>query len=239
MGCPSECNIGDNLTFSICTHDPDTGVLTDADAAPPYRVYEDETDPPILTGNMAKLDDDDTTGFYTELIACTVANGFEDGKTYTIYIEATVDTDKGGICYSFKAVADDTKVLDTTIASVDTPDTVFRLTDGLTGNDDINNAVCSIYDTTGTIWSGPRRVTDYVHATKQVTIDADTAFPLAAGDRVVIWNMSYATTAAPGAVGPGDIADIADAVWDEDQEDHITDGSTGLKQKNSDRHYRP
>ena len=138
-----------------------------------------------------------------------------------------------------KAVTDDMKVLDTTIASVTTPDTVFVLTDGLTGNDDPNNAVVSIYDTTGGIWSGPRRASDYVHGSKTLTIDADTAFPLAAGDRVVIWNVSYATTAAAGAIGPGDIADIVDGVWDEAQADHIATGSTGLKQDHSDRHYRP
>jgi len=103
MGCPSEAIVGDNLVFSITTHDPDTGVLTDAESAPTYRVYEDETATAILSGSMAKLDDDNTTGFYTELIACTAANGFESGKTYTVYIEATVDGDKGGISYSFKA----------------------------------------------------------------------------------------------------------------------------------------
>lgn len=102
MGCQSEVNLGDNLTFSITTHDPDTGVLTDADAAPSYRVYEDETAVPLLTGTMAILDNVNTTGFYTELIACTAANGFEDRKSYNIYIEATVDGDTGGICYGFR-----------------------------------------------------------------------------------------------------------------------------------------
>ena len=104
MGCPSETVIGDNVVFSIACHDPDTGVLTDADAAPAYRLYEDETATPILTGNLAKLDDANTTGFYTELVACTAANGFEDGKTYTVYITATVDSDEGGITFAFKAV---------------------------------------------------------------------------------------------------------------------------------------
>lgn len=103
MGCPSEVYIGDNLVFSICTHDPDTGHLTDADAAPIYRIYEEETAAAILTGTMTKLDDANTTGFYTELIACTAANGFEAGKSYTVYIEATVDSDTGGICYGFRA----------------------------------------------------------------------------------------------------------------------------------------
>lgn len=103
MGCPSEVEIGANLIFSICCHDPDTGILTDADALPSYRIYEDETATPILTGTMAKLDDVNTTGFYTETIACTSGNGFENGKTYTIYIEATVDADTGGMAYGFKA----------------------------------------------------------------------------------------------------------------------------------------
>jgi len=101
MGIPSKIGIGDNVVFSICTHDPDTGVLTDADLAPAYRIYEDETATAILTGSMAKLDDASTTGFYSELIACTPGNGFEVSKTYTVYIEATVDSDTGGICYAF------------------------------------------------------------------------------------------------------------------------------------------
>ena len=104
MGCQSQVNIGDFLTFSICTHDPDTGELTDADAAPIYRLYEDETVVPILTGIMATLDGVNTTGFYTERIDCSIINGFEDGKSYTIYIAATVDGDTGGITFSFRAI---------------------------------------------------------------------------------------------------------------------------------------
>ena len=102
MSCPFKTKINDDLTFSICTHDPDTGVLTDADVVPTYRIYSDETAIPILTGDMAKLDDANTVGFYTEKIQCTVANGFTFQKTYTIYIEAVVDGDKGGMCYGFK-----------------------------------------------------------------------------------------------------------------------------------------
>jgi len=105
MGCPTECEIGDTLVFSICTHDPDTGVLTDADGNPTWRIYEDETAAALLNGNMEKLDDGSTTGFYTESVDFTTGNGFEVGKTYTVYIEATVDSDKGGICYGVKAIS--------------------------------------------------------------------------------------------------------------------------------------
>jgi len=101
MGCPTSVFLGRNLVFSITTHDPDTGVLTDADALPTYRIYEDETAVPILIGNMAALDAVNTTGFYTAQIACTTANGFEYDRTYTIDIEATVDLDTGGMCYGF------------------------------------------------------------------------------------------------------------------------------------------
>jgi len=104
MGCQSSVVLGRNLTFTVTTHDPDTGVLTDADAAPTYRVYEDETAVAILTGNMAILDNANTTGFYSEQIACTTANGFELNRSYNIYIEATVDSDTGGISYGFTVV---------------------------------------------------------------------------------------------------------------------------------------
>lgn len=101
MGCPSEVSIGADLVFSITTHDPDTGVVTDADSLPTYRIYEDETATAILTGSMAKLDDANTTGFYSKLIECTTDNGFGLNHNYTIYIEATVDGEKDGITYGF------------------------------------------------------------------------------------------------------------------------------------------
>jgi hypothetical protein len=105
MGCPAECKLEENLVFSICTHDPDTGVLTDADADPAWRVYEDESVAAIDNGTMSTLDAGNTDGFYTELIAVTAAAGYEVGKTYTIYITATVDSDTGGISFAFKVVA--------------------------------------------------------------------------------------------------------------------------------------
>jgi hypothetical protein len=57
---------------------------------PAYRVYEAETGSAILTGDMAKLDDANTTGHYSEEITLSAANGFEVGKSYNIYITAAV-----------------------------------------------------------------------------------------------------------------------------------------------------
>ena len=104
MGCPRSIRIGESIVFGICTHDPDTGVLTDADALPTYRVYEEGTEAAIATGSMVKSDSDNTTGYYIKELECTSGNGYEDGKSYNIYIEAIVDGDKGGITYGFKAV---------------------------------------------------------------------------------------------------------------------------------------
>lgn len=104
MGCPTSVVLGDNVVFSVCTHDPDSGILTDADSVPTYRVYEDQTDTAILTGSLTKLDDANTTGFYTALIACTSGNGFELGKSYTVYIQAAVGSDTGGIAYGFNVM---------------------------------------------------------------------------------------------------------------------------------------
>jgi len=98
--------IDDYLTFCCNTHDPDTGVATDADSAPSYRIYEDETSTPIVTGSLAKLDDANTTGFYSERVQLTAANGFEKGKCYNIYISATVDSDTGTMTHFFQIEAE-------------------------------------------------------------------------------------------------------------------------------------
>ena len=101
MGCPRAVKQGSLLVFSVCTHDPDTGILTDADTAPTYRVYRGVETNAIRTGTMTKLDDANTAGFYVGAFPATSGNDFAPGQCYTIYIEATVDADTGGICYGF------------------------------------------------------------------------------------------------------------------------------------------
>lgn len=89
MGCPSIAVLSKSVTFTITVHGGD-GAPVDLDALPSYRVYENEGNTPILTGTMALLDDDDTTGFYSEQIQITAANGFEEYKTYTVRIAGAV-----------------------------------------------------------------------------------------------------------------------------------------------------
>src|SRR3990167_11071794 len=83
-------DLGELATFYVNTHTPSTAGVVDADAVPGYRVYEDETATPLLTGSMALLDDANTVGFYSEQITLSAANGFERGKSYTIRITGVV-----------------------------------------------------------------------------------------------------------------------------------------------------
>jgi hypothetical protein len=102
MSIPPKANVGETIVFSIATHNTTTGILTDADSAPTYRVYEEETATPITNGTMAKLDDANTTGHYSESLSIAFGT-YTYSKTYTIYIEATVNSITGGIAYAFKA----------------------------------------------------------------------------------------------------------------------------------------
>lgn len=91
------------LTFPCNTHK--AGEAFDADSDPLYRIYEDETGTPVTTGTLTKLDDGNTTGFYTERIQLLAATGFEKGKSYTIYEEATVNGVKGTVSHTFQIEA--------------------------------------------------------------------------------------------------------------------------------------
>lgn len=84
--------VDDLLTFYVTTAVYATGAATDADSAPAYRVYEEETATPLLTGTMALLDSANTAGFYSEQITLSAANGFEIGKHYAIYLAYTVSS---------------------------------------------------------------------------------------------------------------------------------------------------
>ncbi len=99
MGCPTQCVLGQNLTFTVQAAD-----ATNTPATPTgnvsYAVYEDTTTTEILTGTMTK-DFDNKTGFCLKQIACTAENGFEQYKTYQVRITATVSSVALAKVYSF------------------------------------------------------------------------------------------------------------------------------------------
>jgi hypothetical protein len=78
------------------------GAAADAAGAPAYRVYEETTDTPILTGTLAKQDDPNTTGFYRGQFVASAASGFEVGKSYCVRVSATVaNVDQAAIVERF------------------------------------------------------------------------------------------------------------------------------------------
>lgn len=77
--------------FTFNTQRFDTGAATDADALPTYRVYEENNDTVIASGDCAKRDDANTTGYYYCRAQITVAGGYEVGKTYEVRAAATVN----------------------------------------------------------------------------------------------------------------------------------------------------
>ena len=101
MSCPTTCILGENLTFTVQAQ-TSTGAPADAAGSVAYSVYEDETSTAILTGTMAKLASQ--TGFYSEQIGCTAANGFEQFKSYAVRITATVSAISVAKTYSFLCV---------------------------------------------------------------------------------------------------------------------------------------
>lgn len=132
--------IDDFLTFVAQTFDR-RGRNADAGGTINYRVYEDETTTPILTGTMAFLDPGNTEGFYSEQIQLTAANGFERGKSYNVRLHVLIDTNTVSATYhTFQIGANATEVvLKGTVDNTVTPTaTVFEA-------DDITEATADHY----------------------------------------------------------------------------------------------
>jgi len=85
-------NLGDTLTFWAQLTRYSTGAAYDATGSVTFRIYEETTDTPLLSGTLAVQDDPNTTGFYRGQASITVDNGFEVGKCYCVRVGATVDT---------------------------------------------------------------------------------------------------------------------------------------------------
>jgi len=214
--------IDDLLTFPANTHDAGTGAATDADAVPAYRVYEDETGTAILTGNMAKLDDANTTGFYSEQLTLSAANGFEVGKSYTIYISAAVDSITGTANHTFQveaALATQASVdtIDSNVDAilVDTGTTLQAELDGIQADtEDIQTRLPAAL-VSGRIDASVGAMAADVLTATAIAADAITAAKVAADVTAEI------------QTGLATADDIADAVWNEAQSGHTTAGTFG------------
>ena len=153
--------IDDKLTFVSSTHDASTGLAVDADSVPAYRVYENEIGTAILTGTMTFLDPSNTTGFYSERIDLSAASGFEKGKSYTIYVSATVDSVNGTTSHNFQieAETDSNIVSDKTGYGLSASQT-FNMTGNITGN--LSGSAGSVTGAVGSVSGSVASVTGNV-----------------------------------------------------------------------------
>lgn len=125
--------IDDLLTFYAQVCSPASGTDIDADTPPTYRIYEDETGTPILTGTMAVLDDSNTAGWYSEQITLSAANGFERGKSYTVRKTATVSGVSASMFHFFQiGAAVDVAYISTDATAADNLETMLDGTGGQT-----------------------------------------------------------------------------------------------------------
>lgn len=225
--------IDDLLTFPCNTHTPATGAATDADSVPAYRVYEDETGTPILTGSMAKLDDAGTTGFYSEQITLSAANGFEVGKSYTVHVSATVGGVTGTTSHTFQVEA-----APATAAAVAALNNLSSAQAQAAAAAALTAYGASTY--AGGDTSGTTTLLSRITALLQTKAEADTAHGLlatAANLATVITATTAAAIRAALGLGSanldtqlGDLptaAENADAIWDELLSGHTTAGTAG------------
>ena len=176
--------LGDNFTFYAQTFTPSTGAAVDADAVPGYRVYEDETGTPLLTGSMALLDDANTVGLYSEQIACTTVNGFEAGKCYVVRITGVVGGVTGVDLIQFQVTAVD---VDDLVRSTTPANTLDVADTGEAGLDFANIKAASAPTTltnitvpvVTAITNGVSLANDAITSAK---FDESTAFPLKSAD---------------------------------------------------------
>lgn len=82
--------LDDTITIDFCTHNPETGAVSDADSLPTCEVFEDSDDTSLNGITVTKRTG--KTGDYRVQIVCTQANGFDIGKSYNAVATATVNT---------------------------------------------------------------------------------------------------------------------------------------------------
>lgn len=132
MGCPSIAILGKDLTFTVNTITT-TGAPATATGNVTYAIYEETTTTEILTGNMTK-DFDGVTGYCLKQIDVTSANGFEEYKTYSIRIAATVATISLAKSYNFVCLGAESLPSSTSGALTSTSN--FKEYAGITHTDD-------------------------------------------------------------------------------------------------------
>ena len=136
MGCPAQAIFNKTLTFTKQYTDS-YGQACDATGVVSYSIYEDETATAIVTGTMTQVGS--VTGFYSEQITISTANGFDSYKSYSIRLSATVDGTIIPTVFTFSVVGAGDAHTATTGALTSLAN--FQSYTGLTGNDALQTAL--------------------------------------------------------------------------------------------------
>lgn len=124
-------------------------------------------------------------GFSIDLSDNTTANFYEAGSRYFVVVSSiTVDSQTVSFVAATFEIGYEGAILDTTIATLSSQ-TSFTLEDGSADNDAYNGCVAFVHDLASAIQVAIGFVSDYVGATKTVTLAADPGiFTMAAGDNI-------------------------------------------------------
>lgn len=248
----------EDITYvTVQTSSVTTGAATDAETAPTWRMYEDNTTTPVTTGSFTTLNS--LAGFYVAPITLAAAIGYEKGKSYSLRVAATVGGVIGADVHSLQIEAE----VDANAISTSAPAgfiTAGSITDGALTSSKfgagfitsgsfsagaINAAAISDGALTGAKFGAgfitAGSFTTNALASQPVTVNATAAAAIA----VKVWDepkASHTTAdtygeyldATVSGIAAGDttasptaIAAIADAVWDEARAGHVGAGSFG------------
>lgn len=194
-----------------------TGAATDADAAPTWRMYEDDTATPVTTGSFSTLNAQ--VGLYVAAITLAAAIGYEKGKTYAIRSQATVGGVIGADVDSFQIEAE----VDANTVSGTVP-TVTSVTNAVTVGSTAAAAIAALVEMTvgataqaaiaDAVWDEPKAghttadtYGEYLDATVSgisggagdTTVNATAAAAIA----VAVWAATRGANNAAGSFGEG------------------------------------
>lgn len=230
----------DLVTFYANTKNFSSGNAQDADTVPYYRIYEDETGTPLITGVMALLDATNTMGFYSEQFTVAAASGFEKGKSYSIYMQAVVAGVTGTALRSFQIEAEvDANRINW--GNLDNPNTLNYLSGTYIRNviDPLNASIAGSVNVSGLF---PAYLNDYITSrqpsgTVVVNSNLDkSGYSLSSPQNFdLIGNISGTLSNVLNVINPVGISTgslinaIADQVWDEQLGGHLVTGSAGRR----------
>lgn len=227
-------DIDDVLRVHIQTSSVTTGAATDADAAPTWRVYEDDTATPVTTGSFSTLNSQ--TGFYVAAITLAAAIGYEIGKQYAIRSQATVGGVIGAQVDTFQIQSEVRLAAGAITAGTITAGALQGFTLG-----SVAGTVGSVAGTVGSVAAavtvGSTSASAIATATQALALTIGSTSASAVATAVQALALTVGSTSASAiatavqalalTISATSRAAIVDEVWDEAKADHTGAGTYG------------